>query len=151
LGKAGRAGLRAAFTGLLALVLLALQACSAPATEEALRATIAGMQAAAQARDAAALAEAISEDFVGPEGMDREQFRRLAAVTWLRDREIGVSLGPLDLALVGSEGARVEFTAATRGGEGWLPDRAQVYRVKTGWRLEDGEWKLLTATWDPSL
>jgi hypothetical protein len=151
LGKAARAWLRAAFTALIALCSVAMQACSAPAPEAALRDTIAGMQAAAEARDAAALAEAISEDFVGPEGMDREQFRRLAAVTWLRDRAIGVSLGPLDLALVGPEGARVEFTAATRGGEGWLPDRAQVYRVKTGWRLEDGEWKLLTATWEPAL
>ena len=151
MGKAGRAGLRAAFTGLLALVLLALKACSAPATEDALRETIAGMQAAAEQRDAAALAGSLSEDFVGPEGMDRDQFRRMAAVIWLREREVGVSLGPLDVAMVGPEGARVEFTAATRGGEGWLPDRAQVYRVKTGWRLEGGEWKLLTATWEPAL
>lgn len=151
MGKAGRAGLRAAFTGLLTLALLALQACSAPATEDALREAIAGMQAAAEQRDAAALAGSLSEDFVGPEGMDRDQFRRMAAVIWLREREVGVSLGPLDVAMVGPEGARVEFTAATRGGEGWLPDRAQVYRVKTGWRLEGGEWKLLTATWEPAL
>ncbi len=150
LGKARRAGLRAVFTLLLCLPLAGLPGCSAPAPEAALRDTIAGMQAAVEARDASALAESISEEFVGPEGMDRDQFRRFAAVTWLREKQIGVSLGPLEVALMG-QGARVEFTAATTGGAGWLPDSAQVYRVKTGWRLEDGEWRLLTATWEPTL
>ncbi len=108
------------------------------------------MQAAAEARDASRLVESVSEEFVGPDGMDRDQFRRFAAVVWLRDKEVGVGLGPLDVALVG-QGARVDFTAGTTGGAGWLPDRAQVYRVKTGWRLEDGEWMLLSATWEPAL
>jgi hypothetical protein len=148
-GKAASRGFRAAFTLLLAAAVL-LAGCSRPAPEAALRASVERMQAAAEARDSSALVADFSAQFVGPEGMDRDQFRRTLAVLWLRNREVGVALGPLDVAVAG-EGARVEFTAATRGGDGWLPDRAQVYRVKTGWRLEGGEWKLVSASWEPSL
>ncbi|MFY2764967.1 nuclear transport factor 2 family protein [Arenimonas sp. MALMAid1274] len=137
-------------TWLFTLACLLLVACSTEPPEAALRARIDQMQVAAEARDSAAVAEALSEEFAGPEGMDRDGFRRYLALVWLRNREVGVQLGPLDVALIG-ERATVEFTAAARGGEGWLPDRAQVYRVKTGWRLEDGEWKLLSASWEPTL
>jgi hypothetical protein len=108
------------------------------------------MQEAAEARDAAALVASVSPEFAGPDGMDRDQFRRYLAVIWLRNREVGVRLGPLDVDLIGDR-ARVEFTAATTGGEGWMPDRAQVHQVSTGWRLEGGEWKLISATWEPVL
>lgn len=108
------------------------------------------MQAAAEARDSSALVDRFSEDFIGPDGMDRDQFRRYLAVIWLRNREVGVNLGPLAVELIG-ERATVEFTAAATGGEGWMPDRAQVYRVHTGWRVEGGKWRLLSARWEPAL
>lgn len=130
------------------MLLLALAGCSREPPEQALRNTIAAMQAAAEARDSGGLLEHVSEDFIGPEGMDREQFRRYLALLWLRHREVGVSLGPIQVELVG-QGARAEFTAATRGGGGLIPDR--VYRVKTGWRLQGGEWRLLSAEWEPVL
>lgn len=149
-GKAARGAttvwFRMAFTCLLGLV----AACSREPPEVALRAAIAAMEEAAERRDADALAEAISEEFTGPEGMDRDRFRRYAAVAWLRYQQVGVQLGPLDVELVG-ERAKVDFTAATSGGAGWLPDRSQVYQVRTGWRLESGEWKLISASWEPVL
>jgi hypothetical protein len=148
-GKAASRAFLAAFTLLLGAAVL-LPGCSRPAPEAALRSAVERMEAAAEARDSSALVADFSEQFVGPDGMDRDQFRRTLAVIWLRNREVGVAVGPLEVAIMG-EGARVEFTAATRGGDGWLPDRAQVYRVKTGWRLEGGEWKLVSASWEPSL
>ena len=32
-----------------------------------------------------------------------------------------------------------------------LPDAARLYSVETGWRLDDGEWRLTSATWEPRL
>ena len=32
-----------------------------------------------------------------------------------------------------------------------LPDRARVYQVETSWRMQDGDWKLMTAGWEPKL
>lgn len=131
----------------MALSLL-LSACGREPPERALRATIAAMETAAEARDTDALIGHLSADFIGPDGMDRDGLRRYVALIWLRNREVGVSLGPVEVELLG-EGARAEFTAATRGGGGLIPDR--VYRVKTGWRLEGGEWRLLSAEWEPVL
>jgi len=133
-----------------ALLVLLSAGCSRTPPEEALRSTIAAMEAAAEARDADALAEHVAEDFVGPGGMDRDRFRRTAALLWLRSREIGVALGPLDVEVTG-EHARVRFTAATRGGAGVLPDEANVYAVDTAWRVEDGDWVLISAAWEPTL
>ena len=134
----------------LAVLVALVAGCSREPPEQALRSTIDGMQAAAEARDSDALVESFSEDFVGPDGMDRDQFRRYLAVIWLRNREVGVSLGPLEVELIG-ERATVEFTAGATGGAGWMPDRAQVYRVTTGWRIEGGEWRLISARWEPAL
>lgn len=120
--------------------------CSRPPPEQALRETIAAMEAAAEARDSEALVEHLAEDFGGPDGMDRDTFRRYLALIWLRNRDVGVTLGPLDVELMGDR-AKVGFTAAARGGEGLLPDRAEVYQVETGWRLENGDWKLISADW----
>lgn len=149
-GKARGVWLRVLCTGLFCAMLAAAAGCSTEPPEAALRATIDRMQAAAEARDAAALADSVSEEFIGPEGMDREQFRRTLALVWFRDQQVGVQMGPLDVKLAG-EGATVDFTAGTSGGAGWLPERGQLHRVKTGWRLEDGEWMLVSASWEPVL
>jgi hypothetical protein len=146
-GKAVSAAFAAFLRWTAPLLLVLVAACSSPPPEEALRATIAQMQAAAEARDSAALSDHLAEDFVGPNGMDREQFRRWLAVLWLRNREVGVTLGPLEVEMLG-ETARVKFTAAATGGEGLLPDRADVLEVHTGWRLEDDEWMLISAEWE---
>ena len=108
------------------------------------------MEEAAEAGDADALFEPIAEDFAGSQAMDREAFRRYVLVMGLRRQTVGVQLGPLDVKLYGDR-ASVAFTAAMTGGPGWLPDRAQVYDVTTGWRMDDGEWKLISASWREKL
>ena len=130
--------------------MLALAGCSREPPEQALRDTIAGMEEAAEAGDADALFEPIAEDFAGSQAMDREAFRRYVLVMGLRRQIVGVQLGPLDVKLYGDR-ASVAFTAAMTGGPGWLPDRAQVYDVTTGWRMDDGEWKLISASWREKL
>lgn len=109
---------------------------------------ISAMEDAVEARDSTALVEHFADDFAGPGGMDKERFRRYLALIWLRNREVGVTLGPLEVELVGTDRARVGFTAAARGGGSWLPERAEVYQVDTGWRLEGDDWKLISADWE---
>lgn len=135
---------------LLAL-LLALAACARTAPEEALRRDVDAMRAAVEARDAGSLADGIADDFIGPGGMDRESARRLAQVVFLRNRQVGVTLGPLDVAMR-EGGATVRFTAALTGGAGaMLPTSGQVYDVTTTWRQDDQAWELVTAEWTPKL
>ena len=135
---------------MLACLFALLAGCHHEAPEQALRNTIDAMAAAAEAHDTDALFEPIAEDFSGSEGMDRSQFRRYVSVMGLRQKSVGVSLGPLDVKMF-DDRATVAFTAALTGGPGWLPDQAQVYEVETGWRLESGDWKLISAKWKPKL
>lgn len=145
-GKPRTKGL--AFT--FALFALLAAGCRHEAPEQALRNTISAMAEAAEKHDTDALFDPIAEDFVGSEGMDRSEFRRYVTVMSLRQKSVGVQLGPLDVKMFGDR-ATVAFTAALTGGPGWLPDRAQVYEVETGWRMEAGDWKLISAKWKPRL
>lgn len=130
------------------MVALLLAACARTPPEEALRSTIAGLQSAVEKHDGSALQDAIADDFIGPGGLDRDGARRMAQAMFLRYRDVGVSLGPLDINLR-EQHATVRFSAAMTGGAGVLPDSGQVYDVETGWRLEDGEWRLVNAAWKP--
>jgi hypothetical protein len=148
--KARRSAAARVLLAAFALLLVVLAGCSRPAPEEALRRTIATMQEAAEGRDADGLVDHLAEDFVGPGGMDRDRFRRYAALVWLRNREVGITLGPLDVEVTG-EHARVRFTAATRGGTGLLPDSGNLYQVDTAWRIQGGEWRMISADWDGAM
>ena len=109
------------------------------------------MQSAIEARDAGALDEHVAEDFIGPEGMDRKDARRLAQVVFLRNRDVGAAIGPLQVSLQGDH-ATVRFSAALTGGSGaLLPDSAQVYEVSTGWRMRGDAWELVSADWKPRM
>jgi hypothetical protein len=56
-------------------------------------------------------------------------------------------LGPARTDISGDH-ASVRFEAILTGGSGRiLPDRAQVYEVKSGWRLQDDEWRLTSVEW----
>ena len=139
-----------ALRALLLLGCCVLCACRPEPPEQALRNTIAAMQAAAETQDADALFEPIADDFAGSEGMDRKAFRRYVTLVGFRNRQVGVRLGPLDVKLF-EQRASVSFTAALSGGAGWLPEQVQVYDVETGWRLDGNEWQLISARWKPKL
>lgn len=124
--------------------------------EQALREAMAGVQAAIEARDAATLDDWLAEDFIGPGGMDRDRARRTALALFMRYRDVGVAIGPLDIQLQGKHAqpghARVRFEAVATGGSGrLLPESGQVYAVETGWRLEDGDWRMTSARWESRL
>ena len=139
------AGVSLSVAGLLA-------GCAGDPPEQAVRHRVEAMQAAIDARDAGAIADLLADDFVGNDGIDRRGARQLAAAVFLRHRDVGAALGPVDVELRGDSDAVARFTVlATGGSGGLLPERGQVYRVETGWRLVDGDWKLLNASWTPTL
>lgn len=125
--------------------------CAKTPPEQALRDTLVALQQGIEARDADVIQERLASDFVGPDGLDRDGARRLAALMLMRHDAVGLSFGPLDLQ-VRDRHATVRFTAAATGGSGrMLPDAAQVYEVETGWRLEGGDWRMTSAEWKPKL
>jgi len=148
--KPGRAGAWRALLLGLALAVWAT-ACGRDPPEQRLRDSVAQLQQAIEQRDAPALQEWLAADFVGPEGLDREGARRLAVGSFLRYRRLGVTVGPLEVAMR-PDHATVRFTAALTGGSGQpLPEAARLYEVETGWREESGEWRMTSARWSAKL
>ncbi|MBP9697563.1 MAG: nuclear transport factor 2 family protein [Thermomonas sp.] len=135
----------------LLLALLAV-ACSRASPEQAVRAQVAALQAAIDARDAGEVEALLAADFVGNDGIDRRGAKQLAAAVFLRHRDVAAKLGPVSVELRGETDAIATFSVlATGGSGGLLPEQGQVYQFQTGWRLVDGEWKLLNASWTPNI
>lgn len=133
----------------LALAAL-LGGCARQAPEQRLRDSLGQLQQAMESRDLEGLQAALAEDFVGPEGLDRKGARALAMISFRRYHDVGVNLGPAEIEIQGDR-ATVSFSAALTGGAGVLPDAAQLYEVRTGWRDSDGQWRMTSAEWTPRL
>ena len=134
------------------LFALLLGACAKDAPELAVKRQIEALQAAIEARDAGDIEALLAQDFVGNNGMGARDVRRMAAGVFLRDRNVSARIGPVDVAVRGDASATASFTVlATGGSGGLLPERGQVFNVETGWRLDDGEWRLVSAKWTPRL
>lgn len=134
--------------GLLALtLLLLLAACTRAPAEQRLREAITGLQSAIESREVNPAMAHIAEDFIGNDGLDREGVRNLLRLQMLRHQSLGLTLGPFESELHG-ERATVRFTAVATGGTGALiPQSARVWNVETGWREDDGDWRLISAQW----
>lgn len=133
------------------LLALGLAACSGSPDEARLRETIDAMQAAVQERRPGDFMDSVTEDFLGDGGLDRAAMHNLLRAQLLRNANIGATRGPLDIQLQGDR-AVVDFSVVLTGGAGGLvPERAQGYSIHTGWRIEDGEWRVFLAEWDPKL
>jgi hypothetical protein len=141
-------------TGLLLLaltVLAALASCTREAPEAALRAQLQRMQAAATERNAGDFMEGVAADFTGNGGMDRAALHNLMRALVLGNSTIGATVGPVEIDMK-SEQATLRFTVLLTGGSGrFPPDNAQTYSIISGWRLEDGQWRVYYAQWKPNL
>jgi hypothetical protein len=116
------------------------------------RRQIEALQSAIDARDAGAVHDLLSEDFVGNRGIDRRQARQLAVAVFLQHRDVGAHLGPVKVELRSETEATAKFSVLATGGNGdVLPKNGQVFEIETGWRLIDGRWRLLNAHWTPEL
>lgn len=144
-------------TGLATCALALLLAnCARTPPEQALRQAVAGLQSSVETRQAGAIRELLADDFIGPDGMDREAAVRLAQLSFLRHPTVGATVGPLHIVLSPSarapDHATVEFSVALTGSAGTgLPDEGNLYDVRTGWRLESGDWRMTSADWKPAL
>jgi len=142
--------------GWLACTLLAAAGCHRTPAEQAIRETIAAMQKAGEQRDIGAVVAPLADDFVGQgdeegETLDRKSFQRY--LTFVQMREGGTihsTLGPITVALQGTDRATANFTVLVTGGGGLLPADGQMEQVRTGWRLNGSKWQMISAEWKAS-
>jgi hypothetical protein len=135
--------------GLLSLLLLLLQACSQPAPDEArLRATLDLLVQAGEERRTGDFMEHVADDFAGPsDAPDARSLQRYLSVIALRARSISVTRTSTDIQMFGSR-ATVKISMLITADAGSLLPEARQMDTETGWRVDSGEWKLISAKWD---
>jgi hypothetical protein len=130
--------------------LAVLSACGGDTSEAALRAQLQEMREAASEGKPGDFMQGVTADFTGNQGMNRAALHNLLRMQTMGSADIGTVTGPLEVEING-ERATVRFTAVLTGGRGrFMPDSAQVYAISSGWRIEEGKWRLYYAEWKPN-
>lgn len=136
---------------LLLAFVACLAACSKPPAEERLRTRFEAMRTAVLERRPGDFMDGVAEDFTGEGNIDRAAMHNLLRAQLLRNADIGATVGPLDIRIDG-ERATMEFTMVLTGSSGGLiPERANGWSVKTGWRDGADGWQVYFAEWSPAL
>lgn len=132
-------------------VLLLLAGCGERLTvEQQVIQTIRSMEDRIESGERRAFMTHVAEDFSAQDGrMNREQVRALVVFQLNRYERLQARLFPISVIETGAGTAEAQFRALVTGGPNWIPDSGQVYDFETGWRLEDGEWLLVSANWEP--
>lgn len=127
-----------------------LAACGGGLTEEALiKAHLQDMAAALEEQNTRRFANYLAEDFgASTYNLDRNGARLLLRREMMARERIRARLINIDVELRGDARAVATFRALLTGGSGLIPDEGRLYRVTTGWRLDDGEWRMISAAWE---
>jgi len=147
--RAFRAGRWARWLGLVSLAgsLCLAVGCHRSSAEQQVRDAVGRAAQAARDRDAGALGDLLSPDLATPgHDTDRARLLGMLRLARLRDEPVRVLMGPV---VVEPRGNRMmaRFTVTLGGGGGLVPQRLGVYRVETAWRVEDGDWRCYSASW----
>ncbi len=126
-----------------------LAACSpALSVEQQVITVIRDMEARIEAGERRPFMEHVSVEFRGQNGaMTRDQLNALVLYQLHQHQRVHAQLFPIQVTTSIPGEAEARFSALLTGGPGWLPDHGQVYDFITRWRLEDGEWVLISAQW----
>ena len=112
--------------------------------------TINEMETLAEAGERNKFMEHVAGEFNGQLGrMTKAEFNRFMIMQWNENQKLHAQLGPINVRELGPGTATAEFSGLITGGRGLLPERGQMLQFETSWILDDGEWLMETATWDP--
>ena len=134
---------------------VAASGCHRTPADQAIRDTIARMQAAGDRQDVSGVMKPVADDFAGhgddEVNLDRKQLQQFLVLLRMRNGgEVHAKPGPITVTVQGGDRATADFQLLVTGGSGLLPDNGQMEQVRTGWRLDGGDWKLISAEWKAS-
>ncbi|MGH8055438.1 MAG: nuclear transport factor 2 family protein [Stenotrophomonas sp.] len=128
-----------------------MAACGREPPEQRLRLTVAAMQEAVEKGKPKDFMEPVADDFVGNGGLDRAGLERLLKGQLLLSPNVTVQTGPLSVEMGANDTtATVRFSMLLAGGSGrFVPERGDMQELVSGWREEEGQWRLYSASWKP--
>jgi len=134
----------------MVVLLATVVACSSPPDDQQrIERRIAAMIEALESGGISNFMAPVADDFTGANGrLDRRSLGLHARRERISRTEISIQRLGTEIELVGSDRARATIRALATGGSGLIPDEGRVWRIQTGWRLDD-EWMLISADWEP--
>jgi hypothetical protein len=131
-------------------IFLALAGCGGEGPEAEIRANIASMQQAVEAKESGAAVEYLAEHFTGSHGLDKQGLRRILLGIFLQHKNINVAITRLDITVdeYNPVNARMEAVVAVTGAQNLLPQDGDLISVSGDWELHEGEWLLVNAHWE---
>ena len=138
--------------GLTLLLGVMMAACSEPPTiEQLIIAEIRAMETEIESGERLNFMSHVSEDFRGQGGaMGRDELRAYVVLQFNRYKNLEARLFPISVTPISETEANADFKALLTGGPGWIPEDGQLYEINTHWRLEDDDWRLVAAYWEPA-
>ena len=127
---------------LIALTLCSLLACKQGSPEDQVRETFATTVEALEKSDAGAASDLLSQDFQGPEGMDRGA-ARLYLMGVFQHQKVGVTV-LANRVQINRDGAlqAVELVLTSKGGGGLIPEDMGRRSFVIRWRKTGNHWKI---------
>jgi hypothetical protein len=134
------------------LSLLLLAGCSPELSlEQQIVATLRNMEAHIEAGERRDFMAYVAEDFHGQGGeFNHDQLNAMLLYQLRRYKRVHAQLLPVQVQPAGIDEAEARFQILLTGGEGLLPDTGQLYEVISIWQMQDGEWRLRSAQWQPT-
>jgi hypothetical protein len=119
------------------------------------RAALAALEAAVEARDVGAIRELVSDSYRDMEGRDERALAGLASFHFMRNQAVYALVRVHAIELPAPDRARVEAVVALAGtpiddAESLLDARADLQRLTAEFVEEDGSWRVVAATWRPA-
>jgi len=140
-------------SAILLLICATLPAgCSRTPDEQRIRENMASMEQALEAHQPKAFMAHISDDFVGIDAaFDRNELANFLRIEVLRNDQIGILLGPIDVE-IDDDRATAKVTATFTGGSGGLlPEHGSIYSITSSWKRAGRDWNCYSARWQQEL
>jgi len=122
--------------------------------EEVIKGIIENVARAAEKKDVQAIKKAISKSYHDGEGNDFDAINGFLLAHFFRSEKVGVTVTVSEATVEGEKAKSHTEAFLTRveagsGVTGYIARDADYYRFDLVWQKEEGEWKVLSASWGP--
>lgn len=141
----------------LGALVLTIGACAKESEEDKVKKVVTSVQQAAEEKKIKAIQEHLSRSYRDPKGYDYDGIKGLLAFYFFRHKTVSVYLSGLEATVNGPQAtARFQAVLTAKGIDGEsasiiLPDALGAYNFDVSLRKEEGEWKIVSATWERAM
>lgn len=138
---------------ILGCALTSMPACHKDTEQDKVKKVITDIQTAAADKDVKKIVGSLSKTYSDPQGFTYDTIKGLLLGYFFRHQKIHAYITNLDVT-VRDASATAAFQALLSGGDNTgspadlLPEALGLYAFEVSFKMESGEWKVISAKWD---